>query len=121
MCGMRPSSRVYKPLRPSQLLASEEKVTAIFNTLLDDYINPFDIKLDKNILYNLSSGAPIPNTIADKLVSLPSEGISMANDFMQNRLDSRTVLFHEHIKRNIKKSDLQTKKTSYSKQKEKSC
>ena len=86
--------------------------------LLDDYINPFDIKLDKNILYNLSSSAPIPNTIADKLVSLPSEGISMAKDFMQNRLYSRTVLFHEHIKRNIKKSDLQTKKTSCSKQKE---
>ena len=70
-------------------------------------------------MYNLSSGAPIPNTIADKLVSLPSEGISMAKDFMQNRLDSRTVLFHEHIKSNIKKSNLQTKKTSCSKQKEK--
>ena len=119
MCGMRPSSRVYKPLRPSQILASEEKVTAIFNTHLDGYINPFDIKLDKNILYNLSSGAPIPNTIADKLVSLPSEGISMANHFMQNRLDSRTVLFHEDIKRNIKKSDLQIKKTSCSKQRRK--
>ena len=96
MCGMCPSSRVYKPLRPSQILASDEKVTAIFNTLLDDYINSFDIKLDKNTLYNMSSGAPIPNAIADKLVSLPSEGISMAKDFMQNRLDSRIVFFHEH-------------------------
>ena len=112
------SSNAILPLKPAN-----EGAKVLTHFWVDNFDVVYSSKggnsVNKNILYNLSSGTPIPNTIADKLVSLPSEGISMAKDFMQNRLDSRTVLFHEHIKRNIKKSDLQTKKISCSKQKEK--
>lgn len=43
----------YKPMRPSEILASEKHVTKIIQVLKGKYINPFDLGLEE--LYNFSS------------------------------------------------------------------
>ena len=53
---MKSSLDMYKPLRPSQILRSEEMVKNVVSILSNEYTNPFGSDLDKYQLFNLSSG-----------------------------------------------------------------
>ena len=66
MAGLRDKNHKYKHLRPSEIIRSEKKVRKIINVLTNEYINPFDISEDNSHLYNLSSGVPLPEEIAEK-------------------------------------------------------
>ena len=70
---MKSSLDMYKPLRPSQILRSEEMVKNVVSILSDEYINPFGSDSDKYQLFNLS---------------------------LSDRLLRKLVKFHDPIKRN---------------------
>ena len=46
----------YKRRRNSEILKSEENVANVIHVLNNEYLNPFDVTLDKDKLFNLSSG-----------------------------------------------------------------
>ena len=98
--GLGENTDSYKPLRPSQILKSEEMVSNVQSVLKNEYINPFEVGLDQSKLYNLSSGLPLPNEIADAIIDIPHKGVQLAEEFRERRLVSKTTLFHSPVKRN---------------------
>ena len=44
-------------------MQSEKKVQIVMKLLLDEYINPFGMNLNKAILVDLSSGAPVDHAV----------------------------------------------------------
>ena len=54
--GLLSSQESYKPLRNSEIIKSGENVTNVIHVLNNEYLNPFDVALDKDELFNLSSG-----------------------------------------------------------------
>ena len=65
---------VNKSLRPSQISSSEKKVQKVMEVLLDEYINPFRMDLDKEKLLNLSSGTPVDDAVAEILLHVYNNG-----------------------------------------------
>ena len=59
LCDLDAGSNTYKLCRPSQIIKTEELVQAVMNTLMNEYINPFDVLLEKDELVCLSSGVPL--------------------------------------------------------------
>ena len=111
MCSINESSEMYKPSRPSQILQSENRVADIARILTEEYLNPFSVGLDKSVLYNLSSGVPLPGKIADEILSFPDKGKTLAEEFLNKRLLSDEIPLSDPIRRNIDKKTLSTKKT----------
>ena len=63
MTGINQENFVYKSLRPSEIIKSEQNVQRIVKVLKEEeYINPFSAEL---YLYNLSSGLPVPEDLAE--------------------------------------------------------
>ena len=77
----------------------------------NEYINPFDIAINKDILYDLRAGVAIPLEISDTLLSLQESGKQLADLFAKERLSSNDKSFHAPIKRNINNKSLSTKKS----------
>ena len=101
LAGMKSSLDMYKPLRPSQILRSEETVKNVVSVLSNEHINPFCSYLDKDQLFNLSSGAPINDSSAvEQILNIRKVGKDHYNEFKKNRLSSKLVKFHDPIKRN---------------------
>ena len=67
MAGATSKNLVYKSLRPSQILGSEKMVACVIEVFSEEYVNPFSVSLDEN-LYNLSSGVPIEDELANKIL-----------------------------------------------------
>ena len=65
MAGIYRSSEKYKPLRPSQILISEKLIAKVIRVLEEEYINPFSVLVAEDCLFNLSSGIPFNNQLAD--------------------------------------------------------
>ena len=53
--GLLSSQDSYKPLRNSEIIKSEENLANVMHVLNNEYLNPFDVALDKDKLFNLSS------------------------------------------------------------------
>ena len=58
--GLSADTGIYKLARPSQIMNSEKLVSSVYvvYVLREDYIYPFDIGIDKNVIVSLSSGVP---------------------------------------------------------------
>ena len=56
------------------------------NVLKEDFMNPFNSTLDRNKLYNLASGGPLPDSIVDELLGSYERGKEMFSTF-QKRLE----------------------------------
>ena len=69
LCGLDAGSNTYKLCPPSQILKTEELVQAVMNTLMNEYINPFDVLLEKDELVCLSSGVPLNSEATEFLLS----------------------------------------------------
>ena len=54
--GLLSSQESYKPLRNSEIIKSEENVANVIHVLNNEYLNPFDVVLDKDKRFSLSSG-----------------------------------------------------------------
>ena len=68
----------------------------------NEYINPFGLMDDheKEKLGNLSSGIPINDSDADKILDMFSTGTKFYDSFRKERLKSTDTLFHGSIKQN---------------------
>ena len=74
LCGLSTDPGIYKPCRPSQILTTEKLVQEVIRIFREDYINPFDIGIDKNTLVNISSGKPLKEEATEFLLSCPTVG-----------------------------------------------
>jgi hypothetical protein len=99
MAGVQRQTEMYKPLRPSQIIKSEEVVSKVIHVLKEEYINPFGIQIDESNLFNLSSGVPVEDTVADDILSNTSEGEKMSEFFTRERIHQRSKPFHDPIKK----------------------
>ena len=91
------SDSVYKAIRPTEIVRSNELTSAVINVLENDYLNPFDEELDTNKLYNLSSGIPVDDLIADGILKIFGNGEINYNKFIKERLTSDEIGFFEKL------------------------
>ena len=74
MSGVKKITEMHKSLRPSQIIASEEKVQSVMSVLQNDYIDPFSIGLDNCKLLNISSGLAVLDDKAESILNIFSIG-----------------------------------------------
>ena len=90
---------IYKSNRPSQITKSEEFVAKIQSVLSTEYVNPFSESLDKESLYNLSSGIPLKSTLTDEILRVKEIGEQCYSDFVDKRIKSTSKKIHDPITR----------------------
>ena len=73
----------------------------------NQFVNPFDTALDRTMLINLSSGSEAESPT--KLVKLQKDGITIAKEFFQERLQLLSKKFFDPVPRNINKSRMAKK------------
>ena len=66
---------MYKPMRPSQILASQKRVAEVIWVLEKEYINPFGLGPDE--LLNLSSGESVDAKLAKTILNVCKDGKKM--------------------------------------------
>ena len=99
MSDIKHASDDYKSNRPSQILKSEYHVKNVLQVLSEDYIKPFDSKLSKDELYNLSSGVPIERDFAKQILKVKETGEMLYQSFVDQRIKSKNIKIHDPIKR----------------------
>ena len=70
LANIKSSELVYKSLRPSNIMKSENFVEKITKVMTMEYLNPFNVKLDPENLYNLSSGVPVEASLTEEILSV---------------------------------------------------
>ena len=75
------SSNSRKCLRPSEILKSNRMVESILKALKTQFINPFNPDLDKEKLYNLVSGYPVPDNVSESLLNVEKTGMECLQNF----------------------------------------
>ena len=75
------SSNPRKCLRPSEILKSNRMVENILKALKTQFINPFNPDLDKEKLYNLVSGYPVPDNVSESLLNVEKTGMECLQNF----------------------------------------
>ena len=100
----------HKDLRPSQIAYSEGNTLGAITAILN-FINPFEVE-DKDTLFCLSSGAPIPPDIAFDLLNANEAGENAYKAFIAERLVNKTKNFNAPIKRLNLKTFSNTVKSS---------
>ena len=88
---------MYKPIRPSQILLSEKKVTEVVRILEEEFINPFGVGYEH--LYNLSSGEEVADDLASAILDVRQNGTRMKEEFVRSRITSQTAKFHDTLRR----------------------
>ena len=71
-----------------------EKITKV---MMMEYLNPFDVKLDPENLYNLSSGVPVKASLAEEILSVKQLGEECYKDFVDKRIRKTTLKIHDPI------------------------
>ena len=94
------SEEGYKSNRPSSIIKTENYVQKVINVLTDEYIYPFSKSLDKESLYNLSSGLPVESEIATGILRIKEPGEEQYHTFIDNRIKTTEVKINEQITRN---------------------
>ena len=94
LCGLDAGSNTYKLSCPSQILKTKELVQAVMNTLMNEYINPFDVLLEQDELVCLSSGVPLNSEATEFLLSSYAMGKERRDEFIETQISES---FHEPI------------------------
>ena len=92
------SSDVYKALRSSQIINSEDKVSWLVQILGNDYVNPVSVTLEETKLFSLGSGVAVEDDLTDKTLNIIDVGESLSKTFRNGRLIQPNIPFHEPIK-----------------------
>ena len=93
------TTNVKKCLRPSEILKSNEIVLKIQGVMKEQFLYPFNESLDIGKLYNLVSGRPVSNVIADSLLHIDSSGSTSLHSFEQRLHTDTPIPFFDPIKR----------------------
>ena len=99
MVDMKSSNEMHKSLLPSMILKTEKMAKKVMKVLKEEYVNPFGAELDKQELYNLSSGVPLPGDISDQILAIRDAGKTAFTAFVEERLVDKSVPFHDSISR----------------------
>ena len=101
----------HKDIKSSYVDKSEKAVTRVV-TAFQNFINPFTVS-DKQSLYCISSGKPVPDNAAIDLLSIDDHGSKAYDAFVNDRLVEKSTSFHAPIKKmNLKTfASIATKKT----------
>ena len=75
-------------------------MASLQNTVSQHFVNPFSTGLDPFKLYNLSSGIPVDDDKISSMLNVQKTGEEQYNDFVQNRLLSDEIKFHDTLTRN---------------------
>ena len=81
LASISTTQHVYRQLRLSYILKVEKLVTKTTRVLEEEYLNTFSETVDESLLYNLSSGTPLPNALTDDILKVLSEGTKQMNAF----------------------------------------
>ena len=98
LANIKSSELVYKSLRPSNIMKSENFMEKITKVMTMEYLNPFDLKLEN--LYNLSSSVPVEASLAKEILSVKQLGEKCYKDFVDNRIRKTMLKIHDSITRN---------------------
>ena len=90
---------VYKALRPSHILKSEQLDEKLINVMTEEFLNPFDESLDSGELYNLSSGIPVAKEMVDQILGVKEVGQTCHQNFLQTKLQEKENEIRDPIKR----------------------
>lgn len=72
---------------------------------INNFTSPFKIE-DKDALYCLSSGAPVPSNVENDILMADEIGKKAHKEFVQQRLVDKKVSFHAPMKKqNLKRKD----------------
>jgi hypothetical protein len=115
MCGLIndpecPRAGKHRELEKAEIKKSEEAVQRTMTTICN-FVNPFTLD-DKDHLYSLASGAPMPYDIEVDVLNADEVGKTTKEKFIQERFvnGSSEELFFEPIKRlNLKTMDATNK------------
>ena len=104
MCGLvddpdHPINGHHRDLEHSEIVKSEEAVQRVLTTIRS-FTNPFEIP-DKQRLYNLSSGAPVPEEVENDVLQAEEFGRGQRDQFIQERFvnGQSDKLFFEPVKK----------------------
>ena len=86
MPGIYSFSKKYKPLRSSQILKRKNLVVEVIRALEKEYFNPFSVLVVDERFFNLSSGIPVNNLLADEVLQAEVLGKNLALAFATKRL-----------------------------------
>ena len=78
MAGVTSSVDIYKALRPSQIIKSEDKISRLVQILENDYINICSVTLEATKLFSLSFDVAVEDDLADKIVNIIDVGKLLA-------------------------------------------
>ena len=96
--GLDSSTECYKPLRSNEISKSEKHVSSLLDVLENEYLNPFSVSIDENELYNLSSGLKKENGV-EELLEIQSNGKNLADEFLEKRILTSDINFHEPLRK----------------------
>lgn len=91
------SDASHHDLQPGEMKRSEQSVLKVIEAI-ELYINPFDVD-NKDTLFCLSSGRPVPESVEEHLLNVDSLGKAAYNTFLQDRFILKNKKFHEPLKR----------------------
>ena len=94
LANIKSSELVY---RPSNKTKSENFVEKITKVMTMEYLNPFDVKLDPENLYNLSSGVA---SLGEEILSVKQLGEECYKDFVDIRIGKTTLKIRDLITHN---------------------
>ena len=105
MAGIKRSTEDYKCTRPSEIIKSERRVAKVKEVLANEFLNPFDPTLDQEYVFNIGSGIPVDQGLADRILATKQRGEDSYNTFLQNRILStiKSTILENPIKSSIQK------------------
>ena len=89
-------STSHKEVRSLQILKSEQDRCCVMEAI-NNFINPFTIE-DKDMLYCLSSGAPVPSNVENDILMSDEVGKKAHKQFIQDRVIDKSISFHTPVK-----------------------
>ncbi|CAH0387092.1 unnamed protein product [Bemisia tabaci] len=92
------SDSAHRDLKSSQIKLSEESIRKVIEAF-GQFFNPFEVET-KEDLFCLSSGRPLPRTVDVRLLKINEIGQSDFSNFIQDRMITKEISFHDPIKRN---------------------
>ena len=77
-------------------MKSENFVEKITKVMTIEYLNPFDVKLDPENLYNFRSGVlvELEASLAEEILSVKQVGEERYKDFVDKRIRKTTLKIH---------------------------
>lgn len=96
-------------LRPTEITKSEKQVQKVTKAF-EGFVKPFDIE-DKERLYNVSSGAPVPMDIEEDILCAESIGKKLKMAFIEDRIKGNTDFFDPIKRLNLKTMAIANKTT----------